>query len=186
MLSSVDKLLHGAETGELSKGEVREALDAFFLVGQPGGKTLNRFDEIMQVLPWIPALQLILQRCMKIFQLFTLDYLRFGAWSLIIMHENSRHDLLLHVQALDEDQEGNILVLKKLFEEDREFNQGFCTFSFAFLRRFPLYLLTWLPMHAQHFHHCSMSSLLLCSMRLMCNHVVAVQANLRRRCASSS
>lgn len=61
MLSSVDKLLHGTETGELSKGEVREALDAFFLVGQPGGKTLNRFDEVMQVLSWIPALQLILQ-----------------------------------------------------------------------------------------------------------------------------
>ena len=124
MLSSVDKLLHGAETGELSKGEAREALDAFFLVGQPGGKTLNRFDEIIQVLSWIPALHLILQRCMKIFQLFPLDWLRFGAWPLIIMREFSRHGLLLHVQALDEDQEGNILVLKKLFEEDREFNQG--------------------------------------------------------------
>ena len=49
MLASVDKSLHGAETGELSKLEVREALDAFFMVGQPGGKTLNRFDEIMQV-----------------------------------------------------------------------------------------------------------------------------------------
>ena len=48
MLASVDKSLHGAETGELSKLEVREALDAFFMVGQPGGKTLNRFDEIMQ------------------------------------------------------------------------------------------------------------------------------------------
>ena len=67
MLLSVDKLLHGTETGELSKGEVREALDAFFLVGQPGGKTLNRFDEIMQVLSWIPALQLIIQSCIKKF-----------------------------------------------------------------------------------------------------------------------
>ena len=28
---------------------MREALDAFFMVGQSGGKTLNRFDEIMQV-----------------------------------------------------------------------------------------------------------------------------------------
>jgi hypothetical protein len=65
MLSSVDKLLHGTETGELSKGEVREALDAFFLVGQPSGKTLNRFDEIMQVLSWIPALQLIIQLRIK-------------------------------------------------------------------------------------------------------------------------
>ena len=49
MLASMDKSLHGAETGELSKLEVREALDAFFMVSQPGGKTLNRFDEIMQV-----------------------------------------------------------------------------------------------------------------------------------------
>jgi hypothetical protein len=65
MLSSVDKLLHGTETGELSKGEVREALDALFLVGQPGGKTLNRFDEVMQVPSWIPALQLVLQTCIN-------------------------------------------------------------------------------------------------------------------------
>ena len=125
MLSSVDKLLHGTETGELSKGEVREALDAFLLVGQPGGKTLNRFDEVMQVLSWIPALQLSLQECIKIsFRLLTFDYLRFGAWSLTMMRKHSRRDLLLQVQALDEDQEGNTVVLKKLFEEDREFNQG--------------------------------------------------------------
>ncbi len=61
MLSSVDKMLHGAETGKLSKAEVREALDAFFLVGQPNGKTVNRLDGIMQVLSQNPALQLILQ-----------------------------------------------------------------------------------------------------------------------------
>ena len=48
MLSTVDKSLHGSETGELTKEQLREALDAFFLVGHPGGKTLNRFDEIMQ------------------------------------------------------------------------------------------------------------------------------------------
>ena len=48
MLASVDKSLHGAETGKLSKLQVREALDAFFMVGQPGGKARNRFDEIMQ------------------------------------------------------------------------------------------------------------------------------------------
>ena len=51
MLSSIDKSLHGAETGELSKVELREALEAFFLVGQPGGKTLNRMEEIMQASP---------------------------------------------------------------------------------------------------------------------------------------
>ena len=49
MLSAVDKALHGAETGELEKAVVKEALDAFFLVGQPRGKTLNRFNEVMQV-----------------------------------------------------------------------------------------------------------------------------------------
>ena len=51
MLSSIDKSLHGAETGDLSKAELREALEAFFLVGQPGGKTLNRMEEIMQASP---------------------------------------------------------------------------------------------------------------------------------------
>ena len=51
MLSSIDKSLHGAETGELSKVELREALEAFFLVGQPGGKTLNRMEEIVQARP---------------------------------------------------------------------------------------------------------------------------------------
>lgn len=49
-LAAMDKSLHGSETGVLTKAEVRSALDAFFAVGQPGGKTLNRFDELMQVL----------------------------------------------------------------------------------------------------------------------------------------
>jgi hypothetical protein len=31
---------------------------------------------------------------------------------------------LLPLQALDEDQEGPNVLIKKLFEEDREFNQG--------------------------------------------------------------
>ncbi|CAL8464737.1 g4272 [Coccomyxa elongata] len=73
-LAAMDRSLHGSETGVLTKAEVRSALDAFFAVGQPGSKTLNRFDELMQ--------------------------------------------------ALDEDQDGPTVVLKKLFEEDREFNQG--------------------------------------------------------------
>lgn len=33
-------------------------------------------------------------------------------------------DLPFSLQALDEDQEGPTVVMKKLFEEDREFNQG--------------------------------------------------------------
>ena len=56
MLSSIDKSLHGAETGELSKAELSEALEAFFLVGQPGGKTLHRMEEIMQARPPAHAL----------------------------------------------------------------------------------------------------------------------------------
>ena len=32
----------------LTKDEVRQALESFFAVGQPGGKGLNRFDELMQ------------------------------------------------------------------------------------------------------------------------------------------
>lgn len=51
LLAAVDKSVHGAETGVLTKAEVRSALDSFFAVGQPGGKTLNRFDELMQVNP---------------------------------------------------------------------------------------------------------------------------------------
>lgn len=49
MFTQMDKALHGAETGTLTKPELRTALDSFFQVGQPGGKTLNRFDELMQV-----------------------------------------------------------------------------------------------------------------------------------------
>lgn len=53
-----------------------------------------------------------------------------------MMRRHSRRDLLLQVQALDEDQEGNTLVLKKLFEEDREFNQGAAHYVFPFAEEF--------------------------------------------------
>jgi hypothetical protein len=52
------------------------------------------------------------------------------------MRRHGRRDLLLHVQALDEDQEGNTLVLKKLFEEDREFNQGAAHYVLPFAEEF--------------------------------------------------
>ena len=39
----------GKATGALSKGDLGEALQAFFRVGQPGGKTAERHDELMQV-----------------------------------------------------------------------------------------------------------------------------------------
>ena len=40
-----------------------------------------------------------------------------------VTHWLSRY-LLPLLQALDEDQEGSTTLIKKLFEEDREFNQG--------------------------------------------------------------
>ena len=58
----------------MPKEDLRTALSCFFRVGQPGGKSLTRFDEIMQ--------------------------------------------------ALDQDQPGSMVEWKKIFEEDREFNQG--------------------------------------------------------------
>jgi len=64
----------GQATGSIPKDDLRIALASFFRVGQPGGKDLARFDEIMQ--------------------------------------------------ALDEDQPGSSVEWKKVFEEDREFNQG--------------------------------------------------------------
>jgi hypothetical protein len=51
MLSALDRAAHGgAETGRLARGDVRTALRAYFRVGQPGGKTEARFDEMMQAL----------------------------------------------------------------------------------------------------------------------------------------
>lgn len=39
----------GRATGTLGKGELGDALKAFFRVGQPGGKSEERHDELMQV-----------------------------------------------------------------------------------------------------------------------------------------
>ncbi|KAI7835772.1 hypothetical protein COHA_010350 [Chlorella ohadii] len=64
----------GQATGFIDTDDLRTALLAYFKVGQPGGKTLQRFDELMQ--------------------------------------------------AVDEDQEGDRVEWRKVFEEDREFNQG--------------------------------------------------------------
>jgi hypothetical protein len=49
MLFALDKSLHGSETGSLTKSEVCQALESYFAVGQPGGKSLDHFDELMQV-----------------------------------------------------------------------------------------------------------------------------------------
>ncbi|KAK9848176.1 hypothetical protein WJX84_010121 [Apatococcus fuscideae] len=71
---ALDKAHFGQETGFLNKSELRIALETYFRVGLPGGKTLDHFDELMQ--------------------------------------------------ALDEDQAEEKFEHKKVFEEDREFNQG--------------------------------------------------------------
>ncbi|KAL4444954.1 hypothetical protein ABPG77_004004 [Micractinium sp. CCAP 211/92] len=73
LFAAIDKA-KGQATGFFSKEDLRTAFLAYFKVGQPGGKTLKRFDELMQ--------------------------------------------------AIDEDQEGDVVEWKKVFEEDREFNQG--------------------------------------------------------------
>ncbi len=64
----------GQASGIIPKEDLRTALGTFFRVGLPGGKTLARFDEVMQ--------------------------------------------------ALDADQPTPTVEWKKIFEEDREFNQG--------------------------------------------------------------
>ena len=46
----MDKQAHGSETGHLTIGDIRLGLDVFFDVGQPGGKTAKRFEELLQVL----------------------------------------------------------------------------------------------------------------------------------------
>lgn len=73
LFAALDKS-KGQATGSMPKEDLRTALSSFFRVGQPGGKTLARFDEVMQ--------------------------------------------------ALDQDQSGPTVEWKKIFEEDREFNQG--------------------------------------------------------------
>ena len=73
LFAALDKA-KGQITGSIPKEDLRTALWSFFRVGQPGGKTLARFDEVMQ--------------------------------------------------ALDTDQPENNTIWKKIFEEDREFNQG--------------------------------------------------------------
>lgn len=44
----------GRATSTLGKGELGDALKAFFRVGQPGGKTEERHDELMQVCSGTP------------------------------------------------------------------------------------------------------------------------------------
>lgn len=166
-LAAMDKSLHGSETGVLTKAEVRSVLDAFFAVGQPGGKTLNRFDELMQVLhtcnpcsnqvlneatieiPFTPPhpsknnqITTELPSCVRcstvhrgsdvVESIADCKYMGCGSRErgrvrLDIYRGRPFQGLMSHpvfVQALDEDQDGPTVVLKKLFEEDREFNQG--------------------------------------------------------------
>ena len=51
MFAYLDKQLHGTEQGVLAKAEAHAAIENFFQVGLPGGKTLDRFDELVQVQP---------------------------------------------------------------------------------------------------------------------------------------
>lgn len=72
---SADKSANkGKESGSLKKADATVLLKAYFAVGEPGGKTLERFDTLMQ--------------------------------------------------AMETDQPGPTIEHRKVFEEDREFNQG--------------------------------------------------------------
>ena len=73
LFAAMDKA-KGQASMAIPKEDLRTALHAYFRVGQVGGKTSARFDEMMQ--------------------------------------------------ALEQDQPGTIVEWKKVFEEDREFNQG--------------------------------------------------------------
>ena len=71
MFAYVDKQLHGTEQGALLKAEAHAAIENYFQVGLPGGKTLDRFDELVQVLLW-PARCLVpthVQHCAFISEL---------------------------------------------------------------------------------------------------------------------
>ena len=48
LFSQLDRA-KGRATGTLTKAELGDALKAFFRVGQPGGKTEERHDELLQV-----------------------------------------------------------------------------------------------------------------------------------------
>ena len=123
LFAQMDKALHGAETGVVTKEEMRAALEEQFQVGKPGGKTLDRFDEIMQV----PVPAPLQATSAAMFICSGMDRAPLWQHALRSTHVCSiPADLQNHacMQALDEDQEGPTVVLKKLFEEDREFNQG--------------------------------------------------------------
>ena len=46
----LDKTIHAVETGTLPKADIAVALEAMFKVGEPGGKSRERFDALMQAL----------------------------------------------------------------------------------------------------------------------------------------
>ena len=50
LFSQLDRA-KGRATGTLTKTELGDALNAFFRIGQPGGKTTERHDELLQVKP---------------------------------------------------------------------------------------------------------------------------------------
>ena len=120
LFAALDKA-SGTPTGRLDKGELRTALAAYWRVGQEGGKTPQRFDELIQVGAGLAAV----------------DCGRSGVrarWCQAAVRTARgrqlcpRRALAQHpppcCQAMDEDQEGSHVEWTKVFEEDREFNQG--------------------------------------------------------------
>lgn len=46
----LDKAVHAVETSALPKADIAVALESMFRVGEPGGKSRERFDALMQAL----------------------------------------------------------------------------------------------------------------------------------------
>ena len=74
LFCTLDRTVHAVETETIPKADVAAALEVYMRVGEPGHKTRERFDALLQ--------------------------------------------------ALDADQPGPVVSYKKLFVEDRDYNQG--------------------------------------------------------------
>jgi hypothetical protein len=98
--------------------DLRTAFLAYFKVGQSSGKSLKHFDELMQASHiWLPKLTRVVAVTMSALCSYACALGR----SVTQIGQRPPHCLL---QAMDEDQDGDTVEWKKVFEEDREFNQG--------------------------------------------------------------
>ena len=50
LFAVLDRSMHPVETGTISKGDITTALESYFKVGEPGGKSRERFDALLQAM----------------------------------------------------------------------------------------------------------------------------------------